>query len=246
MRRYHVTTFGCQMNAHDSERIKGMLESLGLGEVTLEPEDGRRPRLQHVHDPGEARHEARGIPRRRGCAQAAAPGPRRRGGRLLCGGAARADLRAVPVRRRRVRPGLDPAPGRVDRGRRLRRFHGVDSDPTTRSRRRFRCIASAASAPGCRSRWAATRSAPTASCRRCGGESRAVGRARSSPRSRRWRGDGVREITLLGQNVNSWGRDLAPDAANGVRRAPARLRRVSRASSGSASPARTRRTSASR
>jgi len=33
MRRYHVTTFGCQMNAHDSERIKGMLESLGLGEA---------------------------------------------------------------------------------------------------------------------------------------------------------------------------------------------------------------------
>src|SRR4051812_3698719 len=32
MRRYHVTTFGCQMNAHDSERIKGMLEELGLGE----------------------------------------------------------------------------------------------------------------------------------------------------------------------------------------------------------------------
>jgi tRNA-2-methylthio-N6-dimethylallyladenosine synthase len=32
MRRYHVTTFGCQMNVHDSERIKGMLESLGLGE----------------------------------------------------------------------------------------------------------------------------------------------------------------------------------------------------------------------
>jgi tRNA-2-methylthio-N6-dimethylallyladenosine synthase len=33
MRRYHVTTFGCQMNAHDSERIKGMLEELGLGET---------------------------------------------------------------------------------------------------------------------------------------------------------------------------------------------------------------------
>ena len=27
--RYHVTTFGCQMNAHDSERMQGMLESLG-------------------------------------------------------------------------------------------------------------------------------------------------------------------------------------------------------------------------
>ncbi len=33
MRRYHVTTFGCQMNAHDSERIKGLLEELGLGEA---------------------------------------------------------------------------------------------------------------------------------------------------------------------------------------------------------------------
>jgi len=34
VKRYHVTTFGCQMNAHDSERIKGMLESLGIGEAT--------------------------------------------------------------------------------------------------------------------------------------------------------------------------------------------------------------------
>jgi len=33
VRSYHVTTFGCQMNAHDSERIKGMLEELGLGEA---------------------------------------------------------------------------------------------------------------------------------------------------------------------------------------------------------------------
>jgi len=27
--RYHVTTFGCQMNEHDSERMRGMLETLG-------------------------------------------------------------------------------------------------------------------------------------------------------------------------------------------------------------------------
>ncbi len=33
MRRYYVTTFGCQMNAHDSERIRGTLEELGLGEA---------------------------------------------------------------------------------------------------------------------------------------------------------------------------------------------------------------------
>jgi tRNA-2-methylthio-N6-dimethylallyladenosine synthase len=33
MKRYHLTTFGCQMNEHDSERMKGMLESLGYTEV---------------------------------------------------------------------------------------------------------------------------------------------------------------------------------------------------------------------
>ena len=38
MKRYHVTTFGCQMNAHDSERIKGMLEDLGLGEAAKQGE----------------------------------------------------------------------------------------------------------------------------------------------------------------------------------------------------------------
>src|SRR6266511_698285 len=38
MRRYHVTTFGCQMNAHDSERIKGLLEELGLGEAASQEE----------------------------------------------------------------------------------------------------------------------------------------------------------------------------------------------------------------
>jgi tRNA-2-methylthio-N6-dimethylallyladenosine synthase len=33
MKRYHVTTFGCQMNEHDSERLKGMLQSLGYSEA---------------------------------------------------------------------------------------------------------------------------------------------------------------------------------------------------------------------
>jgi tRNA-2-methylthio-N6-dimethylallyladenosine synthase len=34
MRHYHLTTFGCQMNEHDSERMKGMLESLGYAEAS--------------------------------------------------------------------------------------------------------------------------------------------------------------------------------------------------------------------
>jgi tRNA-2-methylthio-N6-dimethylallyladenosine synthase len=38
VRRYHVTTFGCQMNAHDSERIRGLLEELGLGEAPSQEE----------------------------------------------------------------------------------------------------------------------------------------------------------------------------------------------------------------
>src|SRR5213595_1215136 len=32
-RSYNLTTFGCQMNEHDSERMKGMLESLGYSEA---------------------------------------------------------------------------------------------------------------------------------------------------------------------------------------------------------------------
>ena len=31
--RFHVTTFGCQMNVHDSERMRGMLSSLGYEEA---------------------------------------------------------------------------------------------------------------------------------------------------------------------------------------------------------------------
>ena len=27
---YHIVTYGCQMNAHDSEKLAGMLEDMGL------------------------------------------------------------------------------------------------------------------------------------------------------------------------------------------------------------------------
>ncbi|MFL5832950.1 MAG: tRNA (N6-isopentenyl adenosine(37)-C2)-methylthiotransferase MiaB, partial [Solirubrobacterales bacterium] len=32
-RTYHLTTFGCQMNEHDSERMAGMLDQLGYRRV---------------------------------------------------------------------------------------------------------------------------------------------------------------------------------------------------------------------
>jgi tRNA-2-methylthio-N6-dimethylallyladenosine synthase len=38
VKRYHVTTFGCQMNEHDSERMKGMLEALGYEQAPTRDE----------------------------------------------------------------------------------------------------------------------------------------------------------------------------------------------------------------
>ena len=35
---YHVVTYGCQMNAHDSEKIAGMLEKMGLTEASVREE----------------------------------------------------------------------------------------------------------------------------------------------------------------------------------------------------------------
>ena len=35
---YHVVTYGCQMNAHDSEKIAGMLEEMGLTEASVREE----------------------------------------------------------------------------------------------------------------------------------------------------------------------------------------------------------------
>jgi hypothetical protein len=49
-KRFHVTTFGCQMNEHDSERMRGMLEALGYEESAeradadlIDPRVGRQP-----------------------------------------------------------------------------------------------------------------------------------------------------------------------------------------------------------
>ena len=101
-KRYHVTTFGCQMNEHDSERMKGMLESLGYAEA---PErDERRPDpLQHLLDPRGRRQPLHRPPRRGEAAEVRGPRARRRRRRLLGAVGQGRGLRALPVRRRRLR-----------------------------------------------------------------------------------------------------------------------------------------------
>ena len=88
---------------------------------------------------------------------------------------------------------------------------GASGSTTARSRQSCRCTVSGRSRRGSRSRWAATRSARTASSRPCAD-------ARSPPSGRDprrghapRRARACKEVTLLGQNVNSWGRDLLPD-----------------------------------
>ena len=33
MRKYHIITYGCQMNEHDSENIAGLLEAMGYEHI---------------------------------------------------------------------------------------------------------------------------------------------------------------------------------------------------------------------
>ena len=37
-RTFHITTFGCQMNEHDSETIAGMLDEMGMTPVPTREE----------------------------------------------------------------------------------------------------------------------------------------------------------------------------------------------------------------
>ena len=115
VKRYHVTTFGCQMNVHDSERIKGLLESLGLGEAAT-PGRGRRGRVQHLHDPREGRRALRHAPDAGACGQGAASRARDRRRRLLVGVDEGRAVRALPVRRPGVRARQHLAARRLHRG----------------------------------------------------------------------------------------------------------------------------------
>ena len=165
MKRYHVTTFGCQMNAHDSERIKGMLEELGLGEAVGQDEaDVLVFNTCTIREKPDQRFAAH-------LAQARAV-KERRGETVIAVGGCYAE--AQRERLFELYPFVDVAfgPGTIPH---LGAWLGAGGEGVARgtfgiarseaSPAPCRCTANAAFRRGCRSRWAATPNAPTASCR---------------------------------------------------------------------------------
>ena len=209
VKRYHVTTFGCQMNAHDSERVKGMLESIGLGEAVVSEDADVL-----VFNTCTIREK----PDTRLAAYLGDAGARKRVDPdvvIAVGGC------FAEAQRQRIfdlYPFVDVAfgPGSIPhlaewvgaggvgvaRGKFGTHEHFAGHLPVHRERR-FQAWVQVSM--GCNSK-----------CAYC-----IVPAVRGREQSRRpgdivaevtnLAADGVSEITLLGQNVNSWGRDLAPD-----------------------------------
>jgi tRNA-2-methylthio-N6-dimethylallyladenosine synthase len=209
VRRYHVTTFGCQMNAHDSERIKGMLESLGLGEATSpESADVVVFNTCTVREKPDTRLAA--------YLGNAAARKRERPDVVIAVGGCYAEAQRDRIFERypfvdvAFGPGSIPHLGEwiaaggyaVPRGKFGTHEHFAAELPLHRERRH--------------QAWVQVSMGCNSVCAYC-----IVPAVRGREQSRRpgeivaevtaLARDGVKEVTLLGQNVNSWGRDLAPE-----------------------------------
>ncbi|MGH2996049.1 MAG: tRNA (N6-isopentenyl adenosine(37)-C2)-methylthiotransferase MiaB [Gaiellaceae bacterium] len=208
MKRYFVTTFGCQMNAHDSERIKGMLESIGLGEARAQAEaDVIVFNTCTVREKPDQRFAAH-------LAQAAALKQRDPEKVIAVGGC------YAEAQRERIfelYPYVDVAfgPGSIPH---LADWIGMGGEAPRGRFAEWRSFA--ADLPRRRERtyqaWVQVSMGCNSKCSYC-----IVPAVRGREQSRRpgdivaevtqLAQDGVREITLLGQNVNSYGRDLLPE-----------------------------------
>jgi tRNA-2-methylthio-N6-dimethylallyladenosine synthase len=210
MKSYFVTTFGCQMNAHDSERIKGMLESLGLGEAKAQGEaDVLVFNTCTVREKPDQRFAAH-------LAQAAAL-KREDPERVIAVGGCYAEAQRERIFE--LYPYVDVAfgPGSIPH---LGEWIGTGGQGVARGRFGLEERTFAGQLPMHRERrfqaWVQISMGCNSVCSYC-----IVPAVRGREVSRRpgeivaeisgLAAAGVREVTLLGQNVNSWGRDLLPD-----------------------------------
>ena len=210
VKRYHVTTFGCQMNAHDSERIKGMLEELGLGETGAQVDaDVLVFNTCTIREKPDQRFAAH-------LAQARALKERDPEKVIAVGGCY---AEAQRERLFELYPFVDVAfgPGSIPH---LGKWLGAGGEGVSRGQFGLEERSFASLLPMHRQRrfqaWVQVSMGCNSKCAYC-----IVPSVRGREQSRR-PGEvlaeieglaraGVREITLLGQNVNSYGRDLLPD-----------------------------------
>ncbi|HWC27992.1 MAG TPA: tRNA (N6-isopentenyl adenosine(37)-C2)-methylthiotransferase MiaB [Solirubrobacteraceae bacterium] len=206
MKRYHVTTFGCQMNEHDSERMKGMLESLGYAEAcAAEDADVILFNTCSIREKADRRFVAH--------LQQAKSLKRRDPERIIGVGGCWAQSVKDEVFARF--PFVDVAfgPGQVHK---LAEF--LTSESLT-AQGFFEFEGFTGHLPGKRARefqaWVQISAGCNMVCSYCIVPS-TRGREVSRPLEelveevRALASDGVREVTLLGQNVNSYGRGLRP------------------------------------
>jgi tRNA-2-methylthio-N6-dimethylallyladenosine synthase len=198
------------MNAHDSERIKGMLEELGLGEATAQEEADvlvfNTCTIREKPDTKFAAH----------LAQAAALKHRDPDKVIAVGGCY---AEAQRERLFELYPYVDVAfgPGSIPH---LGEWLGAGGFGVARGRFGLDDRSFAGELPMHRERsfqaWVQISMGCNSKCAYC-----IVPAVRGREVSRRpgevvgevtrLAAEGVREVTLLGQNVNSWGRDLAPE-----------------------------------
>jgi tRNA-2-methylthio-N6-dimethylallyladenosine synthase len=203
-KRYHVTTFGCQMNEHDSERMKGMLDSLGYDEAERRDEaDLILFNTCSIRESADNRFVAHlgEAKRLKGEDPARVVG---------VGGCWAQSVKDEVFRRF---PFVDVAfgPGQIHR---LAEF--LTSDSLT-AQGYFEFEEVSGHLPMKRARefqgWVQISQGCNCVCAYCivpSTRGREVSRdpAELVAEVERLAGDGVREVTLLGQNVNSYGRDL--------------------------------------
>ncbi len=204
MPTFHVTTFGCQMNVHDSERMQGMLESLGYEEA-----ESRENADLILFNTCSIRESAdnRFIAHLGEAKRLKSEDPERVVG---VGGCWAQSVKEEVFRRF---PFVDVAfgPGQIHR---LAEFLNSDSLSAqgyfefedfsghlpARRERRFQGWLQISQGCNCRCSYCIVPSTRGREVSRDPGELVAEAEALAA--------DGVREVTLLGQNVNSYGRDL--------------------------------------